>query len=1546
MKKERFNPIESSRNIKNEYISYMKSTFDLSNSEMYNQKFEVELSKRSLYKGPYLDISTVFEKGESINSLIEKGVLSEGFRRLSSLHLDRALYKHQEKAILESSKNKNLVISTGTGSGKTESFLIPILDYLIKQKEFGNLGPGVRALLLYPMNALANDQVERLREILEDYPDITYGRYTGETEETEKRALDKYYKYNNSYPKKNELISRERMRATPPNILFTNYSMLEYLMIRPNDKTLFMGENSKEWKFIVLDEAHVYKGANGIEVSLLLRRLKAYLPNKLQYILTSATLGDGEKDLPDIISFAANLCNAEFDDSSVINAVRRPILSNSNLTYIEKSFYGELAKLDFETDNDEIIRLVKSYVKNPIEYEGEHTSSYLFKTIKLDRNLHDLLQVTSNELDLKNIHKNLNLYSRWNQQDLVDFIDVASKCTYNGETLFDSRYHMFVRSLEGAFVSLQPNPQIRLSRHKYIENLVAYEIGVCRYCKSIYVIGYHDEVRHKLYQNEDVDLLETYNEWEEKRVDYFLLERSEEDDSEKLDISEYLLCSICGHIRSSDEINIDGCDCGSQFINKVYKENKQNNSNKLTHCIACNSKSNSNIVRQFFLGKDSATSLIGQFLYTELPNVRYEVTNQIVEKDEFGLFSEDTSITTRKETKKTKQFIAFSDSRQQAAFFAGYFDAEHDRLMRKRVILEVLKNLNSDSVLVKDIVHDIHAVFKKHKLFTYDVDNDLVSESWVSILYELLDVDRRYSLEGLGLVSFHFNVEDITSVPSNDYFKGIPLEQYRNFFEVLLHTFRSVPAINYSDYKMLSDTYRDILDYRRFDNVMALYSGEYKTVMGWVPKQGSNSRLDYVMKALNLEKDKAKDFLIKLWEFFKHKKYIVLKGNLGYKLELNRFSVKNGQKSEWYICHKCNKVTTRNFKNVCPTYHCDGKLEPIKYDEIFPRNFYKDEYKTIPIESISIKEHTAQLDREKAAKYQKDFVEEKLNILSCSTTFEMGVDVGRLETVFLRNIPPSPANYAQRAGRAGRRIDSAAYVLTYCNLSSHDFNFFENPGKMIEGAIKPPHFVIENEKIIKRHVFAVSLSEFFLNNPEFYDRVETFFSNDGISVFIEYLSSKPERLDSLIKEFVPTKIYDKLYKDFSWLDRDVLDEESYLRIIDEEYKTEINDIKDAIKQSVENEEGYILMNLKKLLKTKQKERIINFLSRKNIIPKYGFPVDNVDLVTLHADNNKLNRDLSVAISEYAPGSEIIVDKHKITSRYIKKQEKFALEMNDYFECDVCKKLNIRVHGVTDEKECDVCGNIQNYNRTFIVPKFGFVAESDVKKAKTRKPKKTYSGDIHYVGKGRPIKKLEFNFNGVNIEMNSTGNDELVIMNQNPFFTCNTCGYSKIDMEHLNYPSIVEKHKNYKGYPCTNETLYKYSLAHSFKTDVARITFDLLIDFDEARSILYGLLEGISNYLDIERKDISGTVIRNNNMTTYDFIFFDNVPGGAGHVKRLMNETELISVIKITESLMSRECCDPETSCYTCLRNYYNQKIHDKLRRKYVIDFVNNFSKSI
>src|SRR5690606_16010743 len=156
--------------------------------------------------------------------------------------------------------------------------------------------PGVRALLLYPMNALANDQLRRLREVLEPFPEITFGRYVGDTEHREAQAQEQFkQRFPGASPLPNELLSRDQMKATPPHVLVTNFAMLEYLLLRPDEQVFFDGPTGEHWRFIVLDEVHVYDGAKGAEIGMLLRRVRERVhrsaKGRLTCIGTSATLG-------------------------------------------------------------------------------------------------------------------------------------------------------------------------------------------------------------------------------------------------------------------------------------------------------------------------------------------------------------------------------------------------------------------------------------------------------------------------------------------------------------------------------------------------------------------------------------------------------------------------------------------------------------------------------------------------------------------------------------------------------------------------------------------------------------------------------------------------------------------------------------------------------------------------------------------------------------------------------------------------------------------------------------------------------------------------------------------------------------------------------------------------------------------------------------------------------------------------------------------------------------------------------------------------------
>jgi len=186
-------PLETTEKIRATYINYLKTIKPFQNEELRQEFAQAIEAQDMLVKGPLLQIALPYLKDKSIHGLVDEGVLSPRFAQLCSkaLEYDRPLYAHQVKAIRKAVSGRNLVVSTGTGSGKTETFLIPILDYLLREQDAGTLSqPGVRALLLYPMNALANDQMKRLRRILENYPAITFGRYINvqETPDTKAQA--------------------------------------------------------------------------------------------------------------------------------------------------------------------------------------------------------------------------------------------------------------------------------------------------------------------------------------------------------------------------------------------------------------------------------------------------------------------------------------------------------------------------------------------------------------------------------------------------------------------------------------------------------------------------------------------------------------------------------------------------------------------------------------------------------------------------------------------------------------------------------------------------------------------------------------------------------------------------------------------------------------------------------------------------------------------------------------------------------------------------------------------------------------------------------------------------------------------------------------------------------------------------------------------------------------------------------------------------------------------------------------------------------------
>lgn len=1571
-----FQPAESSKKILNFYRRYLLTTFQ-TDDEVYNQQLKNLLSNDdSLARGPFIHLSDPFLKDKSIHDLVIENLLSPDFLKMNTFHPERKLYAHQVTAIQKAIGNENIIVTTGTGSGKTECFLIPLINDLLREKENGTLGPGVRAIIIYPMNALVNDQIKRLREIFRDGDQsITFGRYTGETEEENKRALDKYREIEKAEPLKCELISRNQMRTNPPNILITNYSMLEYLLLRPDDNVFFKSNHSSKWKYIVLDEAHTYSGTKGIEVSFLIKRLKAAINrDNLQFILTSATLGNEDSG---VISFAEALCSTTFKNGSVIRSSLQDLGLEPTTTHNFQLFRDLAQKIrDLESD-DSLIRYLKEKKidiipgANPEESLGRSLYSLILHDSFYQELRKQLINQakTLNELSKSLIYSDSQTADKI--QDITDFVSVASYANYDGDRIFEAKYHMFLKGIEGVYITLKPNNKLFLNKMEtYLEGsqeFKVFEISFCHNCNAIYLTGqtedgfFRQDTKYDLegYKPE-VYLLNGSSEEEldSENIDDKSVESS---DSTNIDENQYLLCSKCAEIKRKSSISGIQCNHGEQYYNEITRV--KNKGEFLNSCPCCHSVNTAKgIVRPFYLGAEAATAVISTGLYNELPKVK--VSKTIVDSD--SEFFIDSSPMVKEERIYTEnQFIAFSDSVQGASFFSSYLENTYRDNLMKRVMFQVYKSNPQKfekGMAVSDFVYNFQTELENYNIYPLFGGADFEKESWITVLKELVNFKAKNSLQNKGIFYFDLDMPSI-NIKSSE----LDTNEILTLFKIMGLEFIKNAAVTVPVSLTKADWSR--ISHSGFQKgfVEDKKSGIYKNEMNWLPQEGkSNSRTKFLKKVFpDWDDQKIRRFLKAIWMEFENRE--IISSQKGTEYRLNMTAIKVRAVKQLYICNECHKITPYNLKEICLNSKCTGHL---KIYEEHLSSTEDDHYtwimKNLEISNLTAKEHTGQLDSKKAYDYQNQFKNKKINVLSCSTTFEMGVDLGTLETVFMRNVPPTPANYIQRAGRAGRSLKSAAYALTFCKNSSHDLHYFNDPLTMIKGSVRPPIFNVNNEKIVLRHIYASAFSFFWGQYPEFYTRtIGEFFEKGGYEKFKGYLGEQPDDLKHYLSN-IATVLESDLSNEFDidnfgWIERLFSETTPNLGtfwIAKTDYESDINELIQArnlkiedLKNSEEETHSWQIGGIDRSIKTIKSQRMIEFLSSNNLIPKYGFPVDTVELKKANT-NTKLNglelvRDLSIAISEYAPESEIVADGKLITSRYVKPLKGHAWPKYKYAECGNCHTLNKAISiGDTALPPCRHCGTELPYQREYIIPKFGFIMDNkEPKPVGTDKPEKTYRGETHYTGDEKNISYRKYDICHKEIVVGPNRMDELVVLNTSNFYICNSCGYGVLKSKFSKI--IKEKHQNPYGYDCLNDSLVQYALGHEFQTDIVMLKFisEYLPNYEEALTILYALLEGLSRHLSVDRTELSGCLHWYMNEETgrsnYAFVLFDNTPSGAGYVRLLEDETgsTLVQMLQESYNIVKNCQCGKDTACYNCLLNYYNQTHHKYLKRIYVIDFL-------
>ena len=1643
-------PLQTTDNLRAAYERYLKTIYPFQD-EALRARFQERLAEDGrLVTGPLLEASPPYETGRTIGELVEAGVLSPGFRELCAttprLPLDRPLYVHQEQAVGNvTTAGRNLVVATGTGSGKTESFLIPIIDHLLREGEKGTLAqPGVRALLLYPMNALANDQLQRLRELLEHYPAITYGRYTGETLERQDKAYNDFRAREQRDPPPNEPISREAMRAAPPHILLTNYAMLEYLLLRPLDTELFDGRTGKHWRFIVADEAHVYDGATGIEVGMLLRRLRDRVMvggRGLRCIATSATLGRGAEEFPRAAQFAQALFDEPFEACDVVAAARKPADALGQ-TWGEGSpaLYTALAALPPDSTAESVANAAAHVVPAPVVASARDRSdgpAALYELLRGDGRLRRLQeQLAGGPRLLAEVAGPLFADSPPDEagESVVRLVDLAVRARPNDADLplLPARYHVFARALEGAFACLHDakhddgGPRFFLDRHEECPTCdsAVFELATCARCGVAYVVGVLDDPDETSLAPTDERVYRLRPLAGDAAVGsgqraYFILENevteaNEDDLAEAEETTEtsgdspwpkWSLCLTCGVIVEGDR----PLPCGHGTKRLVCRADFDDNRPEKMVCGKCRTRSQG-IVYRLLTGRDAPVSVLATQLYSQLPP---------------ALPDEEAS----EMPGQGRKLLIFADSRQDAAFMAPYLERTANNILYRRLILQMLLE-DPDARTGELRIESLGDVLQRRVrgMGVLDEDADPYNRKTTTLKWltrELTNATQTQSLEGLGMVRFRF-ARPAGVVPPPLLLEppwNLSPDEAWELLELLLDTVRRRGGVRFPDGVNADD---DFFAPRNREYYLSRQLSEGRrpapyVVQGWLPRRRANTRTELLEKLLRRvapemgateRRAAATTALAGLWTYLDskpwepvwHKQNKSSEGTL-YQLKADRWNwAAVGDAETVWRCSHCRHIAPRSLRGICPVYGCEGMLEPVPAAELQGANqHYRYLYRHLAPAFMNVEEHTAQWTPRAAAYIQKNFIEGKVNVLSCSTTFELGVDVGALNAVLMRNVPPTTANYVQRAGRAGRRSHMAAFVLTFAQRRSHDLAYYKNPARMIGGQVRPPVITIRNPEIVRRHMASVLIAAFLRRCADALGRFTTrnelrvgpFFAPEGGPIagpelLRDYLATRPDDVRQALTRIVPPELRAELrVDDWGWLENLTNDDKTgAMDTATEMIRADLELYHDLGVEAAATETPQGAGRARYYYgveRTIRERDLLNEFGRQGVLPKYGFPVDVVPLATDHIDRTKagvagkieLQRDLRLAISEYAPGSRVVAAKTVWTGGGLLRQPRRELEEVSFGVCQACGRFNRKKGGEADI--CNGCGkplvSPRGLAGKLVKPEFGFVAQpmDRLPRPGETRPPRSYSSRVYFDSRNRPEHAPvdddyhwpEFRpVDGLSdprarIEARYSRYGELIVLNHGPrrqgFEICRTCGFGRPAAEEQakgkgkskskSTSTSEYKHKNPRtGRECPG-FLPRLHLGHDFMTDVLELQVRGLLavpdDPDAEKSVwlsvLYALIEGASAALEIRRNDLNGTLYPHHWGEPPALVLYDDVPGGAGHVRRVADE--LPAVFAVALDRVASCGCGPETACHECLWNYYNQLDHAKLSRGKAAEFL-------
>jgi superfamily II DNA or RNA helicase/ribosomal protein L37AE/L43A len=1641
------NPFETLRYVQDQYKTYVYTFQKIKNPHIRKWIFDRINNGSLLWRAPHIQLNQRFAPGESLQGLTSGGLLHpdilkvfttrDGAGKLTANPINP--WKHQSESIRSILADKaNTVLTTGTSSGKSFCFGIPIVSESLKMKRAGV--KGIKAIIVYPMNALANSQYEDFSERL-NRSGLTIALYTGDTPSGREEALENLkISTNRAIPYDSEVISRNEIQENPPDILMTNYVMLDLLLTRFGDRSLFPEDATSPLKFLVLDEVHTYSGKKGADVAALIRRLKerTHTQGKLRCIATSATIEKtGDEDANQVIaSFAQDLFGESFSRSHIIGETYLSIpLPEPDPLPAEIRITGELLE-GFDGTIEKTKGLVEALTGSTI---GQTTGPEQLGTILLkNRTVQYLIRKLSDEsYSLTDLINDYQITLRPEKQDTSPIYELFAALLAGtvGKILLNEEYQpIFIPKLHTFFSqgreisSCLSNPEIphlndrgdALCPTCGIEHKqrTTFPLVFCRACgQEFYGVTIKEDNTTVPRDMDSIDL--------DGQNVYFYTGRY---NANEISIPDEWLEKKKG---------------GGRDPGKTREEYKAHIPGLREYCPVCNK------IDPKCKHKEKIQLYRIGYPFLFCPNCGVKYTRGPREFNKlftFGSIGRSTgtdiliSSIIAKLTDDEKKIIAFSDSRQDTALQASHINNLQKRIHFRQAWYWSLidggySETKNSSLPYSRLGDEIFKAMQRYEKYgalpDYSketgrfIDDPQAADAFIRYLsYQaLLDLapplaKNQQNLEDVGLIKIQYNGLDKLAA-ADDVWQNIPelrdatVDRRYDYLLGYLDLFRKQRAIYHKYLINRRDFDHDVLDHIN-ESAQFDISGAPRIIFGYGDDSArappylyrilrlthSKSRLmTWTEKVFTVDAIAASHIVPAVLSILANPKYgrwLVdhqirayrgrgITGTI-YLLNSDRIGIQALENAEQTLCGKCGAVyhfrkENRCLQSACGTLHHDN----------FQNNYFRQAYaKPFAISSqIVAEEHSGQIGGTERKIIESRFRDKNdpLNVLVCTPTMELGIDIGDLTAVYMRNVPPSPSNYAQRAGRAGRK-SQPSLITTFCGVGSsrgpHDQYFYRYPGKIISGKISAPRFMLDNQKLIRTHIFAAileSLREVHLGNIKFPNGFGEILNLDapGYPIFPDFRETLEKAL-AASRTAVLTKVkstFKHEQQQFGWFTDEFINQvidnflpslEDSLRYWRDEYSLIYREHKDLAAlarnegSAEHNRMQAIELKLQSMREGKKEFYSYRYLASQGLLPNYGFPTSTI-VLSLDDKDREIDRGNVIALSEFAPGNTIYYRGNKYSVTYAKpKRETTGLVTEKILVCPNCSTF-LRGNDATSLAACPRCGQpftaLHPNPNAMQMMNMHAVKRTHITSDEEERLRKGYRISVHYepqlIAESVKIRGLnaeitvEYEHNGKIIHLNSGTRRYEEDGQDRGFVLCELCN------RWLFGDDSIAKHTGDAEGKCP-----KNAVDQNLKRNINLFTIGthdvvtLHIPYPEnipegARDAFYTTLKesikrGLQLSLNLTEDEIDGFVVVRQDTLERQIILFEIAEGGTGAVKALFNPYRFKEIVQKIRELLHEFDEKPgcSSACYECLLSFYNQREHGLLNRNLILPFIKSF----